>query len=60
MNKEFPCFCGHPRQWHERLLPHDDVDYCLRCADKGDYAYHYYAPDNLRFLEVKSAEQEKV
>jgi hypothetical protein len=56
MNDQFPCKCGHPRQWHERLLPHDDVDICLRChamplPPREWAAYHYYEPDNLKFLE---------
>lgn len=63
MNNEFPCICGHPRQWHERLAPHDQFDCCTRCmVEKPDnLAYcHDYVSDNLRFLEDKSANKEKV
>jgi hypothetical protein len=63
MNDEFPCKCGHRREWHERLMPHDMFDCCVRCIaltpTPTDLAYcHDYEPDNLRYLEVKSAQKE--
>jgi hypothetical protein len=58
MSNQFLCKCGHPRGWHERLMPHDQTDCCLRCIDlKKDYE-HDYEPDNLRYLEDKDAENE--
>lgn len=61
MSNDFPCICGHSNQYHAKLAPHDQFDCCTRCMVEIPYNlayYHDYAPDNLRFLEIKSVKKE--
>lgn len=39
------CECGHRREDHERLLPHDQEDSCLKCTAN---AYHDFKSAYLR------------
>lgn len=33
------CVCGHKYEDHERLLPHDQEDTCLKCLASADHDF---------------------
>jgi hypothetical protein len=69
MDDVFPCSCGHQKSRHEhrdRPLTPKLNDICWECL-RLDYSvmasmdftpYHMFTPDNLRYLENKSEDED--